>query len=191
MKEDEADCIDALVDFLYSLNYCDGAFESENRLAKHVKMCILADKYDMEPLRALAVQKFKGHAELKYFCTEPQLAEATMIAYEAPGPTEEIRKEIVRVALKEGFLFSDTSKAAGPMVDLLETCTRLAGDVVKAILCKSVVLSKGSTWWCVGCGTNFAMISGPRSAQDRAEDPDQCCYCGCYDVQPDENYNKA
>lgn len=67
-------------------------------LAYHVQISILADKYDIQPLKKLASNKFKT-AKLS-INSRADLADAASWEYDFPTVTEDIREEIVRIAIQ-------------------------------------------------------------------------------------------
>lgn len=105
-----------MVFYLYNLDYMRGA---GSELALHVKMCILADKYNIEPLRLLANAHFKQAAANPRVWEEDQtlVCEAITCAYGAPQVTKEIRAHIVSPLVKNdalGFI----SKNPGSALDI-------------------------------------------------------------------------
>lgn len=83
-----------LVSYLYKLDYEQNADAS---IDFHIKMCILADKYDIPPLRAIASGHFKAAATMETMTKSEYAAfcEAIKCAYSAPDVTEDIRSHIV------------------------------------------------------------------------------------------------
>lgn len=103
LSEYYSDILDAFVEYMYYFDY-DSSIEKhypteEGLLEFHVQMCVIADKYDMQPLKALAVKKFK--AALDNTNSTDDLADAARCAYDASPATEEIREQIVKKAAKD------------------------------------------------------------------------------------------
>ncbi|RMY13267.1 hypothetical protein D0868_02107 [Hortaea werneckii] len=100
-------CVDALVSYLYTLTYT--AYPSDARPWDHVKvaeyhvrMCVMADKYDIKPLKNMAIHAFNDKIESEAAIIE--LSKAARIAWEAIPATEEIRAAIVEFGITKGLL---------------------------------------------------------------------------------------
>ena len=76
-------CVDALVKYLYTLKYT--AFPSDappwdhaKTVEYHVRMCVMADKYDIKPLKNMAIHAFNDKIESEVAIIE--LSKAACIA---------------------------------------------------------------------------------------------------------------
>ncbi|KAH9840440.1 hypothetical protein Tdes44962_MAKER01640 [Teratosphaeria destructans] len=97
-QEDPA-CVEGLIHYLYRLGYKDPA---RGALRYHVQMCVLADKYDIPPLKQLAVARFREVAEKEY--AGAAFAEAAAEAFEVAGATAEICEVVAGLAVKHRLL---------------------------------------------------------------------------------------
>jgi hypothetical protein len=132
LTADGVDCVTALYTFFYNLDYSEGLFPTNsNHLAMHVKICIVADKYGVSSLQALATEKFKKYATETI--TEDDLTEAAQIAYEAVDVTAEIRAHIVKVAMEKEFLTrGEASANPSSFESFARTCPDLATDALQS-----------------------------------------------------------
>lgn len=90
-------------------------------------MCILADKYDILPLKTLAEEKFSEEAN-KSNLSKKQLSVAAVRAYDTPGPARKICDHIVKLVI-DNDLLAHTESA----VELvMRGCVEFATDVAKA-----------------------------------------------------------
>lgn len=114
------------------MNYDPTPFRgSGDHLSLHVQLYVLADKYDMAPLRKLSLGKFRRSLAETLPSTD-DLANAAMCAYEAEGATTEIRKDIVGLAVKQNFISTDiTSGPANGLERAMEQYPRLCVDIAK------------------------------------------------------------
>lgn len=110
LSEEGPACVGAFVYYMYNLNYDAAHFaDKENYLSLHVQLCIIADKYDMKLLQSLAVDKFRSQVEASA-PSESDIATAASCAYDAMGPTTEIRKMIVEQALTRKLIPTEISE---------------------------------------------------------------------------------
>lgn len=93
------ECVEMLISYLYKLNYNQN---TEAGVESHVKMCILADKYEILPLGTIAIDYFKeattaasmSNSGCAGFC------EAIRCAYGAAAVTQEIREHLVELIVE-------------------------------------------------------------------------------------------
>ena len=131
LSDEAPDNVDALLFYLYHLNYDERLFTTPAfRLMFHVEMCIMANKFNIRPLHDLAVDKFKTHVQ----CTdvsEQELAQAAMIAYEAPpDSTAEVCQQIAKTAIRQKlYVYGTTPGSVSQFETLMRTCSALAADI--------------------------------------------------------------
>lgn len=152
LTDEEPSCTTALVDYLYHLNYyaTDLDAEAGGALGLHTNMCILADQYDMPPLKTLAIEKFKAEILRPKFQKDSlspeaahDLAIAATSAYDAMEPTTEIREEIVKIAITTKAL-STTNTTESEQSDfegVVRTRVELAADIA-AVLTKMCLIDR-------------------------------------------------
>lgn len=158
-----------MIAYFYHLNYdCDG-FTLQYPLANHVKMCIIADKYDVPCLQSLAVRKFHDYAK-SHQISDAALTEAAVIAYEVARPTKDIRPVIVRYALANGFLAIAEDGSSGPMEKLMRESPELATDVAVSLLADGIC-NKNYRCQRDACSRSFSV---PLSESDKVQ---SCPYC--------------
>lgn len=97
-----------------------------DRLSFHVSVCILADKYEIAPLKNIAIKKFEATIDEAV----EHLPTAAELAYDASPATEQIRKKIVLFGIEQKLL-STAGKTglAAVMVNMPE----LARDYAQAL----------------------------------------------------------
>jgi len=133
LPDEHPACLAALVYYLYTLVY-DVSFNSVSddlvALSFHVKMCILADKYDMSPLKAMAVRQFEAQAKLDW--ASEQFAQAAAEAYDASGATRSIRDVVIKVAMDNKAL-SLSYQAPSPLSKVMMACADFATDYARVL----------------------------------------------------------
>ena len=92
-------------------------------------MCVLADKYDIKPLKAMAVSAFKVSVSAIPVKVS-ELAGAATLAYDAHGATEEIRKTIVDTGIDGKLLSTTCDNALG---DVMTQYSVLAKEYAQAL----------------------------------------------------------
>ncbi|KAK4550259.1 hypothetical protein LTR36_003226 [Oleoguttula mirabilis] len=105
LSEEHPDCVDALVCYAYKLQYSlpdagQGDVDHLDSLSFHVKVCVLADKYDIPHLKQMAIEKFKAGIDV----AAEDLATAAELAYDASPATEKIRERIVAFGIENKLL---------------------------------------------------------------------------------------
>lgn len=95
----------------------------------HVQMYIVGDKYDIQPLKRIAQEKF-DKAILVQGCSAKQFADATRYAHDASLVTKDIRAEIVRKDLEDQEL--GLSQAKNEFEDVMMEYPELAVAMAKA-----------------------------------------------------------
>ncbi|GAB1736537.1 hypothetical protein NU219Hw_g7684t1 [Hortaea werneckii] len=126
-------CVEALVNYLYGLRYtesADGGKTGDHAKAAehHVRMCVMADKYDIEPLKRLAIDAF--YNELQCDLASIELSKAARIAWEAGPATEEIRTAIVAFGISNGLL---STKGTTELSKTMIAYPEFALDYAKAV----------------------------------------------------------
>lgn len=168
--EEDPQCIDKLVYYLYNLNYDQRIVDqSANRCYFDVQMCIMADKYDVLPLQLLAEEHFKCEAGKTLWNGE--LGKAALLAYEYPHVTKTIREHVVNLIIKDD-LRAFASKNPGSGIErLMRECADVATDVA---LAQRTYRDGEERYICRGCAATFiAAIPEHESMESFL-----CCYCG-------------
>ncbi|RMY44211.1 hypothetical protein D0865_10709 [Hortaea werneckii] len=126
-------CVDALVSYLYTLKYT--TFPSDERpwdhakvAEYHVRMCVMADKYDIKPLKNMANHAFNDKIESEVAIIE--LSKAARTAWEATPATKEIRAAIVEYGISNGLL---SIKGTNELSKTMLACPEFALDYTKAL----------------------------------------------------------
>ncbi|KAI7217343.1 hypothetical protein KC352_g16550 [Hortaea werneckii] len=88
----------------------------------------MADKYDIEPLKRLAIDAF--HYELQCDPESIELSKAARIAWEAGPATEEIRRAIVAFGIGKGLL---STKGTAELSKTMIAFPQFALDYAKAV----------------------------------------------------------
>lgn len=114
----DPECIQKLVCYLYKLKY-DLDIQSNPEI--HVKMCVLADKYDIPSLRVLAIDNFKQVVTAEKLCMSQQgpFCEAVKCAYRTPDATKTIRGEMAGHMVKHDVLGYVSSNPSSDLAILL------------------------------------------------------------------------
>ncbi|KAI6874951.1 hypothetical protein KC338_g982 [Hortaea werneckii] len=133
LSVDTAACVEALVNYLYGLKYTEppggGKTDDHAKAAEyHVRMCVMADKYDIEPLKRLAIDAF--NYELQCDSESIELSKAAHIAWETGPATEEIRKAIVAFGIDKGLL---STKGTTELSNTMIAFPQFALDYAKAV----------------------------------------------------------
>ena len=110
------------------MNFVTTATYRVRTLVYHVKMCILADKYDIQVLKkqievAFSKQLLEGE-------TDTTIAEAAAVAFGALVATHTICKSVVDMAVRHGLRSSIYDTAFGPIV---AKCPDFAKDYAQAL----------------------------------------------------------
>ncbi|KAI7207905.1 hypothetical protein KC333_g9322 [Hortaea werneckii] len=126
-------CVDALVSYLYTLKYT--TFPSDERpwdhakvAEYHVRMCVMADKYDIKPLKNMAIQAFND--KIKSEAAIIELSKAARTAWEATPATKEIRAAIVEYGISNGLL---STKGTNELSKTMLAYPEFALDYTKAL----------------------------------------------------------
>jgi len=120
LTDNGEDCVEALIYYLYHLDYP----ESNSPLALHVKMVIVADKYDIGYLSVIAYVKL---VEALRNGVEPSddLTDAIQAAWEVEAPTKNERQKLLDTVLRPDF-------SAEHLDMVLDPHPRFARDVAMA-----------------------------------------------------------
>lgn len=94
----------------------------------HVQMCIMADKYDIQPLKILAIEAFQTAA--KGTSTAEELAGSAALAYQAASATGNIGKTIIDIGIERSLL---SSAHRSPLGLVMETVPEFARDYARAL----------------------------------------------------------
>ena len=168
-----------MVEYFYNLDYSeDTTADLGSPLANHVRMCVIADKYDIKPLQDLAIQKFKKRTESDKM-TEGELTEAALIAYEFLEPSREICAHIVNLVVEKKVVLQDVDPVAptATIEMLMRTCPEFATDFIKAVGSKLRAPSHVADITCYYCGLKYT-IGGEKARTiiaSRRSVP--CCFC--------------
>ena len=121
-----------MIQYMYTFDYPEPDIFLAEKLAFHVHMCIIADKYDISGLVDLSVKKFDALVDTVTFGGE--LDPAVQIAYDAASATSAIRQAIVLRVVKRRELFSYESTVTGNDLDaVMMSHPEFAIDVAKAM----------------------------------------------------------
>lgn len=144
----------------------------------HVKMCILADFYDIQRLKDLAIAKFKQDAESNCIDNAEEFAQSAAIAYGAAGPAARICDDIVTLIADLSLLTPGTSTAKA-LRTAMQNCAGLGFDVAEALARIEVPGEKKKTKYprerrfqCPRCQRSFKMTTDCAEAWTYA-----CPYC--------------
>lgn len=169
MSEDGPACVEALIPYLYTLEYEPGS----RPLTLHVQMAILADKYDMAHLDKLAHGKLTSILE----DVEPSddLSDAIELAYDAYGATSPERRLLVDAVTGPDF---STEALAG----VIDAHPDFARDVALALKQRALEhqdkadqaeIMVSNLFNCPGCDSVVTMgISNRKKSEGR------CPTCG-------------
>lgn len=91
--------------------------ETISSIDVHVQICVTADKYDIQPLKMMAIAYFK-QATSQDSIRCKGFSEAVAYAYNAPLATEEIRKDIAKCLIDNDIL-KMISEAEGSLFEQL------------------------------------------------------------------------
>lgn len=146
LSADALACIDAMITFMYTMDYVTGTIEGLLAMTFHVKMSMLADKYDMKALESVAIEKFKkkvieeirtpaedararrrGMYSTVYPVVTKEFAAAAEAAYEAFSPGHGMRKAVAESAAS--YLGDKDRGPKAAFEDLMLTHSELANVV--------------------------------------------------------------
>ncbi|KAK4550261.1 hypothetical protein LTR36_003228 [Oleoguttula mirabilis] len=128
MSDDHPAAIETLVHYLYNLDYdaqLSTTCDSLSPMSLHVHVCVVADKYDIEPLKNLAINKFKLAAQAGIDTED--FAKAALQAYGTALATRPICDSIVMLAVERNLPFS--AYVAGPGRSAFTTAMRQCADL--------------------------------------------------------------
>ena len=169
-----------MIEYFYHLDYSEETKEGLGSApANHVKMCAIADKYNVGVLQQLAIDKFK-ECTTDADVTEEELAEAALIAYEFLEPTKDIRARIVELIVEKEIIFQkDTGVPAGPIERFMRTCPEFATDAVKGVMSKPMPTGLYESIDC--CGIMYT-LSADQSGADINHSRQRIVCFSCGDV---------
>ena len=126
-------CVDALVKYLYTLKYTalpsDGPPWDHAKAAEyHVQMCVMADKYDIKPLKNMAIRAFND--KIRSGPATIELSGAARIAWEAIPATKVIRAAIVEFGISNGLL---STRGTDELSKTMVAYPDFAWDYTKAV----------------------------------------------------------
>lgn len=133
LSDDHPASVAALIHYFYNLDYDERGLWTHNDLSAldlHVHVCIVADKYDIQPLKALAITKFK--AALEGSSSAPEVAQATLQAYGASQATRPICDAVVQYAVNHKLLLPEAG-AVSAFSSAMRLCADLTSDVAVAV----------------------------------------------------------
>ncbi|KAI6835664.1 hypothetical protein KC332_g4608 [Hortaea werneckii] len=177
-------CVDALVKYLYTLKYT--AFPSDappwdhaKTVEYHVRMCVMADKYDIKPLKNMAIHAFNDKIESEVAIIE--LSKAACIAWEATPATKEIRAAILEFGISNGLLSTrGTSKLSETMFAIPEfglDYTKAVERRVKRYEEGALPASCENRYYCPGNSRDVCDATMILNL-DRSLPRVRCAYCG-------------
>lgn len=146
--------IDALVSYLYTLDYGNDSLNKQaylHELVLHVRVCILGDKFDIQPLKKIATSKFK---KLTRHRTDPdQIAPAAAEAYDAELATASICYAIVQYGVEHKLLSTDLDSM---LYRVMRERPAFAADYAREIEQNSIIkLEDEQRFKCPGCSRTF------------------------------------
>ncbi|KAF2766878.1 hypothetical protein EJ03DRAFT_353531 [Teratosphaeria nubilosa] len=177
LSDQDPACVEGLIHYLYRLSY---GFTTIIKYAKspllyHVQMCVLADKYDVQPLKQLAAARFKEMAKKEY--AGAQFAEAAAEAFEVAGATAEICEAVAELAVEHRLLApsnGDGAELRGVAKGCPEMLMAVLGrmqEVGSDVRKEGPELQVEVRYKCPGCdfsfsGKSFEFRCGGRSRSD-------------------------
>lgn len=133
LSDDPPAAVEALIHYMYNLDYNEqlgSTHAGTSPLMLHVHTCVIADKYDVKPLKNLAVSKFNLTTIDKG--STPEFSQAALQAYKASQATRPICDAIVAYAIKHDLLASDNG-ATSTFSRALRESAGLAADVAERL----------------------------------------------------------
>jgi hypothetical protein len=124
-----------MIDFLYCLDYHDHRQDEteESALMVNAKVYIMADKYDIQPLKVWAVTKYQE--VLRTVWNSNSFAESARLIFDnTPESDLMLREVIIRNAIDHAQALFDR----GEFVELLRSDGDFATEVLKGVLFKEV-----------------------------------------------------
>lgn len=145
LNHDPPECVAAMVHFLYLLDYTVPEDSGGTQLTFHVRMAVLADKYDIRYLKDTAVNHFAARAQWVGYAFEHRrskvdttmkgniedLAVAVDEAYEYYTATEPIRKAMQSVVLDYPSLLAKETEEGVPKRAIMLKHPGFATDVAE------------------------------------------------------------
>lgn len=139
LSADPIVAVDALVQYLYSFGYELAKPRSSAHLIAHTQICILADKYRLAQLHAMAAYKFDLCVQGVQLPND-DLAAALAIAYDAPEPTTRIREAVFEHIVKDNDFLPSIEAEGSPLAELLLGNSTIARDLVRATMRRNKIL---------------------------------------------------
>ncbi|KXT07600.1 hypothetical protein AC578_10255 [Pseudocercospora eumusae] len=160
LSEDPEIAAEAMVEYMYNLDY-DVCFSLSKTptLGAHVEVAIIADKASraieaIPELYQIATKKVDRCLNDDYVDNE-ELTEAAEVAYNAPGPTAEIRGYIAQAACRKPNVFFIRQAEDSPFSKLMEKQPMLSKDVALAAVASAPIPRQQRP--CPRCGEGMPM----------------------------------
>ena len=134
LKDDDPEQVAIMIHYLYQLEYPVN-FRNGEKLNFHVRMCVLADKYNMKHLQEAAAYAFVDDGIDAYRTNA--YAAAVDEAYTYYIATEAIRKRIVDVMVRKPELISQHENYP-PLRVVLTKHVQFAADIAEALLKRKI-----------------------------------------------------
>ena len=169
LSDDDPQVVETLIHYFYNFDYPDPTNGQNDvpPIVLDVQMYIIADKYFIEPLKQLAIQKFENRAKLEW--DTDAFADAVGEAYdstaEGSNPLKRIAISTVKKHSKE---LLDESKGYTHFLKILSTTPAFGADTAIALAwghdenkykCPSCyktfvcIMGLSTVYWCpLGCG---------------------------------------
>ena len=123
LHDDDPACLGRMIEFFYMFEYT--GYEV---LVDNVRMCILADKYDVTALKEFTITKFEW--ALGNETHLDNIAGAVTAAYEASEATREMRDIVIQMCVKYKLM---SAHKESPLRELIKTIPEFAIDYVAAL----------------------------------------------------------
>ncbi|GIZ43068.1 hypothetical protein CKM354_000631000 [Cercospora kikuchii] len=142
LSVDPVAAIDALVQYLYKLDYQLAEAQRNAALMLHTQVCIVADKYRMEDMKFTAEGKFRVAIQ-RLKAPNEDLLDAIRATWDAPEPTSAIKAAILQYSIKRRDIFTDDKEERSPFVALMAENVDFAIEVAQAAVQKPSAVELG------------------------------------------------
>lgn len=135
LSAEDEQCVEALVSYLYSFKYDPGLASGDTSF--HLKMDVLAEKYDIPPLKTIAAETFKQSANQNLLSYDKEgFCKALRSVYDSPRTTEAMRKHMIDLLMKNNFMAYAAKYSNSPFQVAMRSNADLATDIAIALATK-------------------------------------------------------